>query len=550
LLLQGSGAIKAARAEVEKFGISVSRDMAAKVEAANDALSRVGFLFEGMRNQLAVGLSPVLHELALNLQEASLAGGPLQLAVTSLVAAFTEMATAILNPAFLSAATMFGVTIANGVAGLSRALVVLADNTEIAGIAMVGLGAAMAWFSGPVGLAIAAIAGGVFLLSTRMGEGKTAAELAEKAYSDLHAELEKVDRSNSDAVASGELLINTHIDQARAAIEAARAEYALARAEASRRLSASKSMADAQPGMWPGTAQVSDAEADLAGTDDFFADKIAEAEAQLELYQKTLEGFSRSSFPTRGGVSGGDGGSVDPIGAGKMTDQLKKLINSIDPAKARIEQITAAKKLLKEALADGAISLEEYNLRLAQVDEKFKEIPPKAGAASKAIAKLSDEQKRAKAAAEAMDRGWDTAFSNLVNNIDQGKEALKAFVVEALKMSAIRGISNLLGGASWFSDPLIGKNALGTDNWRGGLSWVGERGPELVNLPMGSQVIPNSKLGSGGGGSHFTYAPIIDAKGASLAAVQELDQRMRSDAAQFNSKVQQAVLKGKTGRKL
>jgi len=67
---------------------------------------------------------------------------------------------------------------------------------------------------------------------------------------------------------------------------------------------------------------------------------------------------------------------------------------------------------------------------------------------------------------------------------------------------------------------------------------------------MGSQVIPNSKLGSGGGGSHFTYAPIIDAKGASLAAVQELDQRMRSDAAQFNSKVQQAVLKGKTGRKL
>lgn len=42
-------------------------------------------------------------------------------------------------------------------------------------------------------------------------------------------------------------------------------------------------------------------------------------------------------------------------------------------------------------------------------------------------------------------------------------------------------------------------NAMGTDNWRGGPTWVGERGPEIVNLPRGSQVIPNHKLGNGGG---------------------------------------------------
>lgn len=34
----------------------------------------------------------------------------------------------------------------------------------------------------------------------------------------------------------------------------------------------------------------------------------------------------------------------------------------------------------------------------------------------------------------------------------------------------------------------VGNNAKGTDNWRGGLTWVGERGPELINLPKGSQV--------------------------------------------------------------
>jgi hypothetical protein len=41
----------------------------------------------------------------------------------------------------------------------------------------------------------------------------------------------------------------------------------------------------------------------------------------------------------------------------------------------------------------------------------------------------------------------------------------------------------------------IGANANGTPNWRGGLSLVGERGPELVNLPRGSGVITAQKTG-------------------------------------------------------
>ena len=35
---------------------------------------------------------------------------------------------------------------------------------------------------------------------------------------------------------------------------------------------------------------------------------------------------------------------------------------------------------------------------------------------------------------------------------------------------------------------LYGTNAGGTENWRGGLTWVGEAGPELVQLPQGSKV--------------------------------------------------------------
>ena len=47
----------------------------------------------------------------------------------------------------------------------------------------------------------------------------------------------------------------------------------------------------------------------------------------------------------------------------------------------------------------------------------------------------------------------------------------------------------------------IGKNAEGTDNWRGGPTWVGERGPEIVNLPRGAQVVPNARARAMVGGS-------------------------------------------------
>ncbi len=38
-----------------------------------------------------------------------------------------------------------------------------------------------------------------------------------------------------------------------------------------------------------------------------------------------------------------------------------------------------------------------------------------------------------------------------------------------------------------------GANASGTDYWRGGPTWVGERGPEILNVPRGSQIISNEE---------------------------------------------------------
>ena len=39
---------------------------------------------------------------------------------------------------------------------------------------------------------------------------------------------------------------------------------------------------------------------------------------------------------------------------------------------------------------------------------------------------------------------------------------------------------------------ITGKNALGTDFWEGGRTWVGEHGPEIIELPRGSKVFSNN----------------------------------------------------------
>ncbi len=53
-------------------------------------------------------------------------------------------------------------------------------------------------------------------------------------------------------------------------------------------------------------------------------------------------------------------------------------------------------------------------------------------------------------------------------------------------------VSGLFGGGGGKNGG-VGSNAEGTNNWRGGPTWVGERGPELVDLPKGSRVLPNKE---------------------------------------------------------
>lgn len=70
----------------------------------------------------------------------------------------------------------------------------------------------------------------------------------------------------------------------------------------------------------------------------------------------------------------------------------------------------------------------------------------------------------------------------------------------------VEGIGSVVGEiAGWFgsvADAIngsggdsasVGTNADGDNNWKGGLTWVGEKGAELVDLPRGSRILPHKE---------------------------------------------------------
>ena len=67
----GGDAIRDASDVIEQFGLNISDVDAAQIERANDAMSRIGLVTEGVRAQMAIELAPVLEDVANNFFDAA-----------------------------------------------------------------------------------------------------------------------------------------------------------------------------------------------------------------------------------------------------------------------------------------------------------------------------------------------------------------------------------------------------------------------------------------------------------------------------------------------
>lgn len=174
-------------------------------------------------------------------------------------------------------------------------------------------------------------------------------------------------------------------------------------------------------------------------------------------------------------------------------------------AMAEKEAVIASQARRQEAVRQGTMGPGEAYAR---------EINLSAGALNDAIAGIKVDGLRA------LQEGLVDAIVNFKSLGDVARNVVSQILSELLRLQIQQAIIKPLAKALG-----IPGFATGTDFAPGGLAIVGEKGPELVNLPRGSQVIPNHELAGMGGGTQvhkptFVFPGITDARMAREAAGQ------------------------------
>lgn len=261
------------------------------------------------------------------------------------------------------------------------------------------------------------------------------------------------------------------------------------------------------------------------------ATSAGEIEKLTRAYEEALARIGAAAAVTGGAYTGGtkldpDKRPPPPRSSGGQSDEeqlAEKIAEVIAELNAEREQLgaTARQQAVYNALTRAGIDANH-----AMADEVT--------AAAEALYDAEEATRLAEEAVKALQDAIQTvaeagldAFESWVTGAKTAEEAVKDLIAQLILAEAraliLSGIARLTGGPAQALGPIatiignmIGNNAQGTNNWRGGLTWVGERGPELLNLPRGSQVIPNHRAANS---NSMVFSPVthIDARGSSIS---------------------------------
>ncbi len=146
-----SATLRQATRDVQDFGVAVSEADAAQIQRTNDALSRMGLLWRGIANQLAVAAAPALEAIANAMAAIGNVTGPLGRAIKGLFNHIGEIATiAATFAAVLGGRLVISLaSAALGMRGMSISLVALRGALIRTGIGalIIGAGELIFWFS-------------------------------------------------------------------------------------------------------------------------------------------------------------------------------------------------------------------------------------------------------------------------------------------------------------------------------------------------------------------------------------------------------------------
>jgi hypothetical protein len=198
-------------------------------------------------------------------------------------------------------------------------------------------------------------------------------------------------------------------------------------------------------------------------------------------------------------------------GIAREFDRLQAVM--VDPARKAAGSVTSAMKSMADNIAksgSGAtgLSFEDRNERLAAIGGRpVDEIEELEKAANRYVESLDKMEQVSETQTVSIAQTFADMARNITSSLQQLSGAIRGGGFLDI-LGAVIGLGLQLGQAGLFggkvqtnlNKPIPG-DAGGTNFAPGGLSLVGERGPELVNLPRGAGVMSNRELRSLGGTS-------------------------------------------------
>ena len=311
---------------------------------------------------------------------------------------------------------------------------------------------------------------------------------------------------------------------------------------------------------------IKEAITDLVGRAEFIGKVIGQVIAVsirnvIQLQKKIVEGFIKAGEPVVKffqGIQKSVGNVAGNIvkffreAFQKLIDiipePIKKLLGGLELPKLNLDigvpKLSNPFKGLKEKLGElKEGTIEYFELEQLITAENGKQLDAKNNIVTTntkiktGVEQLTEAEKRAKEEAEKLKETFrqigESVRNDLVQNLREAIKGSQSFgdamnkvlsnlkdkLIDLALNKAISGIGSALSGGKGFGGflgGLFGKERGGPVS-AGGAYLVGERGPEILQLgSKGGNVIPNSKIGGGGGNVYNTVSVTVDAGSSSV----------------------------------
>jgi TP901 family phage tail tape measure protein len=422
---------------------------------------------------------------------------------------------------------MIGVA-ATQIPAMVTALVALVTNFGLVAAAasalstvMAGLGVAFTLAGGPIGIALALLAGGAaYFLLFRDNAG-----LAEQAAYDAAAGTEALNSAlgvfyGTAAPSAGKSAIdlaNANYQLANSAYEAAEAELAKRRAILDSSNEAAAAAQDPEASLFLGGIAQEDFDRYKAQLE-----VVTKAEAALQQAIRdrkraatavTGAEFGEVSIPTdklgadiqsildqlnnSGGAASGAAGSVRDL-----RSAYDELMASMSPVNQAMREAEQAQILLNAARAAGVITDAEYAAGMDAIASRLRQ---------------------AKVESDRLGQSVAQTMARIITDSENAGDAVRNLLSTLASQALTAGFQGLFSGAFSGIGKLFGF-ARGTNYFEGGTALVGEEGPEIVQLPRGTQIhsAGQSSLAETGG-----VVFNIDARGAQEGVAVQIQREMR-----------------------